>query len=155
MTVCKEQYPKQYMFRQIVKAKLFIDQNYFENIGLDDMADQAHFSKYHFIRLFKNIYDLTPNQYLTQVRIEQAKRLIENGIAAKEVGMAVGFNSISTFKGLYKTYTGKTLSAYQKEQKSLQVSMRDKPLTQIPHCLTKIPDIRKKQFSRPLVPKKS
>ena len=76
----KEQYSKQYKYRQIVKAKIFIDKNFAENIDLKKMAAQAHFSRFHFIRLFKNIYNITPNQYLTVIRIDAAKTLLERGI---------------------------------------------------------------------------
>ncbi len=44
-------YPKIYLYRRIVQAKLFIDDNYFENIDLNNIADEAYFSKFHFIRL--------------------------------------------------------------------------------------------------------
>ena len=71
-----EQYPKIYLYKRIVQAKLFIDNNYAEDIDLDNIADEAYFSKFHFIRLFKNIYGSTPHHYLRQVRIEHAKQLL-------------------------------------------------------------------------------
>jgi AraC-like DNA-binding protein len=135
VTYNTEKYPKQYMYRQVVRSKLFIDEHFTEDIGLSEIADKAHFSKYHFIRLFKNIYELTPNQYLVQVRIEEAKRLLQNGLAVKEVCMSVGFDSISSFKGLFKKLTGKTLTSYQNQQRDLRVSMKTNPLMHIPQCL--------------------
>ncbi|MFN2440773.1 MAG: helix-turn-helix transcriptional regulator, partial [Chitinophagaceae bacterium] len=53
-------YPKIYLYRRIVRAKLFIDDNYSENIDLDNIADEACFSKFHFARQFKKIYSKTP-----------------------------------------------------------------------------------------------
>ncbi len=44
-----EQDEKIYLYKRIVKAKLFIDDYYADNIDLDNIADQAHFSKFHFI----------------------------------------------------------------------------------------------------------
>ena len=73
-----EQYPKVYLYRRIVQAKLFIDNNYAENIDLDNISDEAYFSKFHFIRLFKNIYGKTPHQYLIFVRIEKAIELLKD-----------------------------------------------------------------------------
>ena len=75
----KEKYPKIYLYRRIVQAKLFIDKFHSEKIDLNNIADEACFSKYHFIRLFKSIYGKTPNQYLKEARIENAKELIKNG----------------------------------------------------------------------------
>ena len=50
------QYPKVYLYRRIVQAKLFIDTHYNEQIVLDDIADEAALSRFHFMRLFKNSY---------------------------------------------------------------------------------------------------
>ncbi|PZR36256.1 MAG: AraC family transcriptional regulator, partial [Azospira oryzae] len=71
-----EQYEKRYLYKRVVQAKLFIDQHYAEHIDLNNIADQASFSKFHFIRLFKTIYGKTPHHYLTQVRIDQAQLLL-------------------------------------------------------------------------------
>ncbi|HYG50869.1 MAG TPA: AraC family transcriptional regulator [Flavobacteriales bacterium] len=63
------QYPKIYLYRRIVDPKLFIDQNYADNIDLNNIADEVYFSKYHFCRQFRKIYGKTPHQYLIRVRI--------------------------------------------------------------------------------------
>ena len=70
-------YPKVYLYRRIVQAKLFIDSHYQESLDLEAIADEAFFSKFHFIRLFKDSYGKTPYQYLTYVRIEKAKGLLK------------------------------------------------------------------------------
>jgi AraC-like DNA-binding protein len=92
-----EQYPKIYLYKRIVQAKLFIDNNYAEDIDLDNIADEAYFSKFHFIRLFKNIFGSTPHHYLRQVRIENAKQLLAKNISASQVCFLVGFDSVSSF----------------------------------------------------------
>src|SRR5687767_6837679 len=97
-----DQYPGIYLYRRIVQAKLFIDQNFSNDIDLDNIADEAYFSKFHFIRLFKKIYGKTPHQYLISVRIEQAKLLLKKQMQVSEVCMSIGFNSISSFTGLFK-----------------------------------------------------
>ena len=74
-----EQYPRQYLYLRTVRAKLFIDANFASDIDLDKIADEACFSKFHFVRLFKSIYGRTPHQYLTDVRIEQAKEYLADG----------------------------------------------------------------------------
>ena len=79
-----EQYPKVYLYRRIVQAKLFIDSNYAKPIDVDNISDEAYFSKFHFIRLFKKIYGKTPHQYLTVVRIEKSLELLKNNIPVSE-----------------------------------------------------------------------
>src|SRR5699024_293335 len=87
-----EQYPKIYLYRRIVQAKLYIDKFYFEKIDLDNISDEAYFSKFHFIRLFKSIYGKTPHQYLTTVRIEKAQQHLQLNKSVKDVCFLVGFD---------------------------------------------------------------
>jgi AraC-like DNA-binding protein len=127
-------YPQIYLYKRIVQAKLFIDLHYGEKIDLDNIADEAFFSKFHFIRLFKKIYNKTPHQYLTIVRIEKAKELLSRGRAVSEVCFLVGFDSISSFTGLFKRYTRQTPSAYQQKVVQRQDQIKIAPLQFIPNC---------------------
>src|ERR1700754_3837645 len=107
------QYPKIYLYRRIVYAKLFIDTHFAEKIDLNNIADEAFFSKFHFIRLFSSVYNKTPHQYLSFVRIEKAKTLQANGSSVINTCYAVGFESVSSFTGLFKRISGQTPAAYQ------------------------------------------
>jgi AraC-like DNA-binding protein len=79
------------------------------------MAGEACYSKYHFLRLFKTLYGRTPHQYLTELRIENAKQLLQAGRPTDEVCFSVGFDSVSSFKALFKRYTMLTPFAYRKQ----------------------------------------
>jgi len=127
-------YPKVYLYRRIVQAKLFIDDSYSENIDLANIADEALFSKFHFIRQFKKIYGKTPHQYLTVVRIEKAKQLFQADILVSEVCYAVGFESLSSFSGLFKRIVGLTPSAYLLRQQQIKAQILKAPLNFIPGC---------------------
>ncbi len=129
-----ENYPRIYLYKRIVQAKLFIDSHFAENIDLDNISDEAYFSKFHFIRLFKKIYGKTPHQYLIFVRIENATKLIRNGITVSETCHTVGFESLSSFSGLFKRMVGKTPSDYFAEQQYLKKEMLQTPLKFIPNC---------------------
>jgi AraC-like DNA-binding protein len=129
-----EFYPKIYLYRRIVQAKLFIDKFYFNHIDLDNIADEAYFSKFHFIRLFKKIYNKTPHQYLIYVRIEKAMQLLQSNTTVSEVCFSIGFNSISSFTGLFKKTVGLTPSGYQNKQHQLKIDIARSPLKFIPNC---------------------
>lgn len=129
-----EQYPKIYLYRRIVQAKLFIDEQFADNIDLNNIASEAYFSKFHFIRLFKKIYNKTPHQYLTGVRIEKAKIFLKEDTAIADVCYSVGFGSIPSFTGLFKRVVGLTPSAYQQEQVKLKADIALQPLKYIPNC---------------------
>ena len=129
-----DQLPRIYLYRRIVQAKLFIAKNSTSNINLSIIAGEAFFSKFHFIRLFKKIYGKTPHQYLISVRIENAKQLLQTKISISEVCMLIGFDSVSSFTGLFKRYTGLTPSQYQLHQFRRQVQIQSTPLKFIPSC---------------------
>ncbi len=100
VNLMEENYPKIYLYKRIVQAKLFIDTHLSDDIDLDNIADEAYFSKFHFIRLFKTIYGKTPHQYLTRVRIESAKELLQKDTSVTETCFSVGFESITSFTAL-------------------------------------------------------
>ena len=129
-----ESYPKIYLYKRIVQAKLFIDNHYAEKIDLNNISDEAYFSKFHFIRLFKKIYGKSPHQYLTYVRVEKAKDLLKMGVSITAVCFAVGFESISSFTGLFKRYTRKTPSQFQQQELQRKEEMVTSPLKFVPNC---------------------
>lgn len=85
-----------------------------ENIDMDQLANLAGFSKFHFARLFRQFTDISCYQYLIQKRIAYAEHLlIEPGISITDVAMRSGFNSISTFNRIFKSAKGCTPSEYR------------------------------------------
>ncbi len=134
MKQADEKYPKFYLYHRIVKAKLYIDSCFSERIDLNNISDEASFSKFHFARLFKSIYGKTPHQYLTQVRIDRAKSLLEKNCSVGDTCFKVGFDSTSSFAGLFKKSEGKTPSEYQRLSLARQENIKTKPLNFIPNC---------------------
>jgi AraC-like DNA-binding protein len=129
-----DEYPKVYLYRRIVQSKLFIDSHFAEAIDLANIADKAFFSKFHFIRLFKKIYGKSPYQYLAFVRLEKAKELLVKGMPVSEVVESIGFESVSSFTGLFKRTNGLTPSDYQRQQLKIKQDLFDTPLRFIPNC---------------------
>ena len=129
-----ELYPKQYLYRRVVRAKLYIDENFANPIDLGNISDEACFSKFHFIRLFKEIYGRTPHQYLIFVRVERAREYLAAGETVAKACYSVGFDSISSFTGLFKRRVGVTPAAYQAEKLRVKEEIAERPLVYIPGC---------------------
>lgn len=129
-----EQFEKIYLYRRIVKAKLFIDENYSERIDLNNISDQAHFSKFHFIRLFKSIYGFTPNNYLVKIRVDNAKIFLTEGYSISETSSMIGFESPTTFSGTFRKIVGMSPSAFQKEQEIRKLEIKRNPFQFVPNC---------------------
>lgn len=129
-----EPYPKFYLYRRIVQAKLFIDNNYSDKINLNNIADNAFFSKFHFIRLFKRIYNRTPHQYLIAVRIKNAKLLLKTDKSIIDVCYSIGFESVSSFTDLFKRQVGVTPSSYRVFHQKLSAEILKTPVKFVPGC---------------------
>ena len=132
----KEEYPKVYLYKRVVQAKLFIDAHYDEKIDLDDIADEACFSKFHFIRLFRSIYGKTPHQYLTGVRIHHARNFLHDGASVSETCFKVGFESPASFAAIFKQYTSLSPSVYQQQYLQRLKEIELQPLRFIPGCFS-------------------
>jgi AraC-like DNA-binding protein len=86
-----------------------------EPITLDDMADVAGLSKYHFLRLFKATYGITPREYLSQRRIERAQDLLRTtNLTVTEVCFMVGFSSLGSFSSRFRSLVGETPTEFQR-----------------------------------------
>jgi len=129
-----EQYEKIDLYRRIVRAKLFIDTHYATDIDLENIAGQAHFSKFHFVRLFKSAYGKTPNNYLIKVRMDHARLLLASGHSVLETCMMVGFDSPTSFAGTFKKLAGQTPSAYQRAAREKRDAVKLEPLRFVPNC---------------------
>lgn len=113
---------------------MFIDEHFAEEIDVDNIADEAHFSKFHFIRTFKSIYGITPRQYLISKRLEKAREMLGSGDSVTETCFKVGFQSVSSFSGLFKKAIGKKPLQYQKEALKRKAAMTERPFDFVPAC---------------------
>ena len=105
--------PRDYLTHQVMQARLFMDKHYASKLHINDMAGEAFLPNFHFIRLFKAYYGSTPYQYLTSVRIENAKRLLTADVTISDVCFGVGFESELYFVNLFKKMTGVTPAEFR------------------------------------------
>lgn len=128
-------YPRAYRYRRIVKAKRFIDDHYDQDIDLDDISDEANFSKYHFLRLFKQAYGKTPWQYLLEVRIDHAAELLKKGqYSVTKICFIVGFESVASFSTLFKKMRGISPNTFRNNKRQKKHLLTKEPLKVVPYC---------------------
>ncbi len=81
----------------------YINEHFAENLSLEQVADLAGFSKYHFTRLFKQYTDTSFYKYLNQKRIDYAKTLLlDPDLSVIDVALQCGFSSLSAFLRMFK-----------------------------------------------------
>ena len=84
--------------RRAVETALWIDANSNRPITLDDAAEQAGISAYHFLRLFADVLGVTPHQYLVRSRLRHAaRRLADDDSPVTDIAYDVGFADLSNF----------------------------------------------------------
>ncbi|HTG01096.1 MAG TPA: AraC family transcriptional regulator [Nitrospirota bacterium] len=100
--------------QNIVHVVSYIEQNLWTPLELDELAKQAHLSKFHFCRTFKRYTGLNPMKYVAALRIDRAKELLkQQDISVSNVASKVGFRDLSNFIRQFKKVTGVTPSRYR------------------------------------------
>jgi AraC family transcriptional regulator len=102
--------------RKLRRVTEFIEENLERDLTLAEIAGIAELSPFHFTRSFKQATGSTPIQFLTQRRIDLAKRLlVESELPIVEIGLRAGFKNQSHFTTLFRKITAMTPKAYRNE----------------------------------------
>ena len=97
------------------KIYTFVLENYHRDISVQEVADIIHFAKGSFCRYFKQRTGKTFMDFLIEVRIGNAcKLLMENEMNINEIAYSCGYNNISNFFHQFKSLKGCSPSRYQK-----------------------------------------
>ncbi len=103
----------------IQKIKNLVDENYSNTITLSSLCKDLHYSLSHISRKFKNETGISFNNYLTQVRIGEARRLIANtDKKISEIARLSGYNDIKRFQTTFKKITGKSPRDFKRQFKT-------------------------------------
>jgi two-component system response regulator YesN len=98
------------------KAKKYIRDHLSEPIALEDISNILFISRAHLSRLFRKRTGQTFIEYLTELRIHEAKaRLAEPGIKIYEVAESIGYRDWKHFTRVFKDYTGYSPSEYRSQ----------------------------------------
>lgn len=89
----------------------YLEENYAQNITLEDMARTAGYSVFYFSRLFHRLTGKKPTEYLRQLRLQKAQELLGAGLSVSEAAMRCGFNSPSYFCKNFREEYGAAPSA--------------------------------------------
>jgi AraC-like DNA-binding protein len=94
---------KQFHLATVENARAYILENFTQNISLQQLATHCLVSPFHFSRIFKAIMNVSPHQYLTEVRLNHAKVLLSTtDQTITDIAFTCGFNSIEHFATAYR-----------------------------------------------------
>jgi len=110
------------------RARAFIDHCYDHPLNLDQISEKACFSRYHFLRLFRQAFKKTPHQYLIERRIEKAKELLTaDDLRVTDVCFEVGFQSLGSFSSLFHKWVGHAPITYRERARARELAKRKVP----------------------------
>ncbi len=90
----------------------FFEKNYMKNITLNELSNLTGLSKYYLLRSFTKQKGISPYSYLETIRIDKAKKLLEQGVLPIDVALQTGFNDQSHFSNFFKKFIGLTPKQY-------------------------------------------
>ena len=91
----------------VERTILYMEKHYMEDISLDQVADASGISSFYLSRLLKQELKQTFVEILTQIRMENALRMLWEGeLTVKEIAIQSGYNNITYFYKVFKKYTG-------------------------------------------------
>jgi AraC-like DNA-binding protein len=103
------------LYRRVQVASLFIRDNYTRNIDLHRVAAEASMAPHHLHRTFRAIYGCTVHQWVTQLRLDEAQRLLrETDLPIGMICHRVGYASVPSFIHLFRARFGRQPVAFRR-----------------------------------------
>jgi len=97
----------------LLRARDYILASLEHNISIDDIAQVATMSKFHFIRQFRQQFGITPHQYVLSCRVNLARRMLESGKSLNQAAFEAGFADDSHLNRHFKRIYGVTPKRFQ------------------------------------------
>ncbi len=103
---------KKELFRRLQLARDFMDQHFLEITEIKEIAEFCAMSEYHFFRRYKEVFEQTPYQYITEKKLQLAKDLLlQKKHSVTEVAMLCSYPDVFTFSKAFKKFYGVTPSS--------------------------------------------
>ncbi len=94
----------------------YVREQYMNELSMQDLARQMNYSEAYFCKLFKQCFGQNFTSYLTEYRVEEAKKMLaQPTVNVKDVGRAVGYGDANYFAKVFKRITGQSPTEYRQE----------------------------------------
>lgn len=105
---------RQELFHRVGIARDFIHAHHSKTVTLDDLSRNAGLSKFHLIRVFKEVTGLSPVDYIRQIKGQRARRLLlETQKDLSLIALDLGFSELSAFTRFFKRQSGLSPSLFR------------------------------------------
>jgi AraC-type DNA-binding domain-containing proteins len=105
--------------RRLQPLLSFIEENYMKNISLEEMSNVLQITPQHLCRMFQQIMNMRPVQYLTKCRLRRAKEILagSGSFSLSEIASQIGYNDASYFCAIFKEHEGLTPVQFKRMHK--------------------------------------
>jgi AraC family transcriptional regulator len=99
------------------RIKKYMEEHLHDKLSLDELARETHYSRAHFLRMFRAATGKTPHQYLTECRIERAKSMLLEArkVSLIDVAARCGFSSQSHLTRVFRKQVGTTPTEFKRK----------------------------------------
>jgi AraC family transcriptional regulator len=117
--VVKPETRKQILYK-LLCAKEIIESNFLKTSYIGEIAKEIGFSEYHFFRLFKNVFGISPNQYIINKKMNYAREILKKGnTTVLDVALLCSFPDGFSFSKAFKKHFGESPSEIIKRNNSV------------------------------------
>lgn len=109
-------------YRRLQRARDYMDAHFQRGILLGDIAREAYMAPHHFLRLFKQAFQVSPHEYVTLRRLELAQKLLRTtDLPITTVCLEIGFESLGSFSSLFSRRFGVSPNRYRRDGKRIAI----------------------------------
>ncbi len=106
-------------FLKLADAAAYLEHHFCETVSMPELAGLSGYSERQFFRVFKSVFQTTPNLYITDLRIKKAQHLLQNtSLSIGEVAFQCGYDDQNYFSHIFRKYTGMTPGGYRNIKKA-------------------------------------
>jgi len=103
------------LLRRVTMGKEYLDAQFLLPLEIADVARECNLSEYHFFRTFRQVFSISPYQYLIARRLDFAKDLLREGHdRISDIAYLTGYSDVFAFSKSFKKYTGSTPTQFGK-----------------------------------------
>ncbi len=101
------------LLRRIIIARDYVHGVFPKLPSLEELSTVSMLSKYHMLRTFQTIFNCTPSQYVSKLRLEKSKELLESRLyTITDIAYYIGFSDVPSFNRFFKKHTLSTPMEY-------------------------------------------
>ena len=107
-----------YVSAGLRRVRAMIEARCVDSLSLEAMAAEAGMSRYHLVRAFKRAMGLAPHAWQIDLRIQRARRLLDEGMPLADAALHLGFSDQSHFQRAFKRRVAMTPGEYQRSRRN-------------------------------------